>query len=253
MKYIPKLFNEFSMKANLREVDPKGQTRRIIQPQMENAYACEANEDGTFDLMCGTERDGVFCDYPVQVKPPCQSGDVLWARETWFERGYWDDGFGYKNHYGYAADLADFGMFDYGEGELYVEGEDDLRSRSSMFMPRDACRYFGLVTKPCRAERVQDISEEDALAEGVTFMSGRGRATLRDEYRGIWNDINAKPKPVYGTVDGKKQIVSYVSYPWEDIREEKTHRGKLWHVIGNPWVWVISYARTTKPAGWPEV
>ncbi|WP_421849819.1 hypothetical protein [Oricola sp.] len=42
--------------------------------------------------------------------------------------------------------------------------------------------------------------------------------------------------PVYGRVDGKKCIVSYVAYPWDTNPRPPTYRGKPYRVFGNPWV-----------------
>ena len=55
--------------------------------------------------------------------------------------------------------------------------------------------------------------------------------------------INAEPKPQYKTVDGKKVIDHYVSYPWVDIQEIMGYKGKLLYVYGNPWVWVIEFEK----------
>ena len=79
-----------------------------------------------------------------------------------------------------------------------------------------------------RAERLQEITEEDAKAEGFTdrFM-----------FHALWDALNAKPKPVYRN----KEIVKYVSYPCEDITEARIYRDKPWKVYGNPWVWVYSF------------
>ena len=50
-----------------------------------------------------------------------------------------------------------------------------------------------------------------------------------------------KPQPVHIRVNGKRVIDHYVSYPWEDIHEEREYRGKRWIVCGNPWVWIPEF------------
>lgn len=111
-----------------------------------------------------------------------------------------------------------------------------------------------------RVERLQDITDEDAFSEGIESFSkdgvkfkhglenwcwscNSGDQFMRDTsvlaYEALWDSINAKPKPVYV----KKKIVSYVSYPWENIQETRTYRGEPWEVIGNPWLWVVGFRR----------
>jgi len=150
------------------------------------------------------------------------------------------------------------------------------KKRSSRFMPKKFARDWIEVIGN-RAERLQDITGEDALAEGIEeffwdkecakyphiakeiaggkrwwkhVIIKRGRKNSVWDcsikaYREHWDDINARPKPIYETIDGKKQIVGYVSYPWEDIREEREYRGKVWHVIGNPWVGRYEFKEAT--------
>jgi len=72
--------------------------------------------------------------------------------------------------------------------------------------------------------------------------------TAKGGFQRLWDPINAKPKPIYKTIGGKKQIVEYeyVSYPWENIREEREFRGKVWHVVGNPWVLRIEFEKINR-------
>ena len=71
-----------------------------------------------------------------------------------------------------------------------------------------------------RAERVQDITEEDAKAEGCherllnDGWKNTGKLTARDDFIMLWEYLNAK-------------------------------RGYSWDT--NPWVWVIEFERVEKP------
>jgi hypothetical protein len=82
-------------------------------------------------------------------------GDRLWVRETW------------AHHVHAQAALSD----DDGPWVYAADGEMALRSRlgdrwrPSIFMPRCASRIT-LEVKDTRVERLQDISEADAIAEG---------------------------------------------------------------------------------------
>lgn len=103
---------------------------------------------------------------------------------------------------------------------------------TAMFMPKWAARIWLEITG-VRVERVQSISEEDAMAEGVhneggaildhfyetgeikTGYSALGRGTFptaRAGYEFMWNAIN-----------GKK-------HPWS----------------ANPWVWVLAFKRVER-------
>lgn len=75
-----------------------------------------------------------------------------------------------------------------------------------IFMPRWASRILLRVTD-VRVERVQEISEEDARAEGVEGIGPRQRWAI-ERFRALWDSVNAK-------------------------------RGYGWDV--NPWVWVVGF------------
>ncbi len=85
-----------------------------------------------------------------------------------------------------------------------IDGKNHLRPaeidwRSSMFMPRWASRLT-LIVEDVRVERLQDISETDALAEGVQRDSDGWRdyqmpqtqccATAKASYQTLWDEIN---------------------------------------------------------------
>ena len=127
------------------------------------------------------------------VKIPYHVGDVLWVRETWRR-----DAVGYH----YRADFSP-GM------EETIKPK--LKWRPSIHMPREAARLF-LRVKNVRVERLQDITEEDAKAEGVICGQGQKRWTARSAFMDLWDRIN-----------GKKN-------PWES----------------NPWVWVIEFEKISK-------
>jgi hypothetical protein len=103
---------------------------------------------------------------------------------------------------------------------FWKPGKGPTRWRSSRFMPKWAARLFLEVTA-VRVERVRDISEADARAEGAEALgvptgrySSEGDAEERGSFRAgfaeLWDSINAK-------------------------------RGYSWDT--NPWVWVIEFRR----------
>lgn len=98
---------------------------------------------------------------PAKAQPKCrfgQPGDQLWVRETW--QAVKPSGIGYV----LAEPIA-------GECEIHYRATADVCTpqlpwRPSIFMPRWASRITLQVTN-IRVERLQDISEADAKAEGV--------------------------------------------------------------------------------------
>lgn len=133
---------------------------------------------------CGDER------LPQNYQP----GDHLWVRETWKVSSNCDELS--PNQISPAEDVR-----------YFADGDTDLsgRNRTAIFMPRWASRITLEITSVC-VERLQDISDSDALAEGVT------RRTEEDTpfraYRDLWTEING-----HGS--------------WEQ----------------NPYVWVIEFKR----------
>ena len=168
----------------------KSQTRRIVKlPLHDRDFGCElaGNE-------IGQEEAHSLCPYGAPL-------DRLWVRESFqalfadgIEDQYQTDyktGKGYKVYY-MATDAR----------QEYVDAEDDLQDKitPSIFMPRWASRITLEVTG-VRVERLQDISEADAKAEGVNPVR-----THRVSYIALWNTINGAGS-------------------WES----------------NPWVWCISF------------
>ena len=87
---------------------------------------------------------------------------------------------------------------------------DIAKWRPSIFMPRWASRITLEITE-IRVERLQEMSEADAQAEGFMPWTHRteGKISARQQFVELWNKINGK------------------THPWES----------------NPWVWVMSFAK----------
>jgi len=231
----------------------KTQTRRVMKPQPTLEWA--PHSCGEVHKM----KDGIFVlvfDEPVVIgwgasnvdgdeahKSPYQPGDVLWVRETWkyYEKAVGKgEEFHVEQRFAYKADESD-----YEEGRP-VEWYDG-KWRPSIHMPRDAARIFLRVTD-VRAERLQEISGRDVMHEGINphWWNGepeRWNNEQRRAFQKLWNKHYAAPKPV----KSNGVITHYESYPWsypwEDIREVREHKGLKWYVIGNPWIWVYTFER----------
>ena len=203
MKERPILFSATMVRALL--AGTKTQTRRVVK--MKTHHQIEERDNGTpWPWMYDGERDAdswMACPYG-------QPGDRLWVRETWRTDARLDDKApnafsGWPVKYEADSTALNHGAF---------FGQTDGKTRVSIHMPRWASRITLEITG-VRVERLQDISEADALAEGIEDR-GKGFA-------------------VYGTDDGITfdPIRSYRSL-WEQINGPGS-----WDA--NPWVWVVEF------------
>ena len=221
MKERPIIFSGPMVRAILE--GRKTQTRRVVKPQRKNmVYDLSGawvdpggtiwgpgpylkvpvrHVDDTFD---DGIIDRVFCPYgPV--------GTRLWVRETWAVPVEYDDTA--------PRDIPQDVPVQYAVESMALNGrEGAIRSdcrgrwRPSIHMPRWASRIL-LEVEDVRLERVQDISDLDALAEGIqvigrTEVNDLSRGKFRHAFRALWDSINAK-------------------------------RGHGWDK--NPWVWVVQF------------
>lgn len=180
----PILFSAPMIRAILSGV--KTQTRRIVRG------------DALALLMEGSGAPESRCQYG-------RPGDRLWVRETWT-----------------AVDRRGFGA----RSSRLVDDDDEIRFRAddgatpgeggcwipSIYLPRWASRLTLEVTA-ARIERLNDITEADAKAEGVSLSPSTFIAASRTPYRvgfvKLWDSINGDRAP------------------WES----------------NPFVWVVSFRR----------
>ena len=121
-------------------------------------------------------------------------------------------------------------------GETWGEHEPAARNapafslwRSSLFHPRWASRITLEVTG-VRVERLQDITEEDAMAEGIEALDGDLDAA----------EICRAAKLVGGRC-GPEDGLTWFAALWERIN------GKRAPWASNPWLWVVSFRRVEAP------
>lgn len=194
MKERPILFKGEMVRAILD--GRKTQTRRIASPAK-----CK---DTSIELapceLAGEVNSGKDFRYFKYGKP----GDKLWVREKWgvvshamdendqmadwvpdrpatqvkeipFGKGY------YSGHVIYAAD----GYFEWSDDDSAFDTKSCWKP--SIHMPRQASRITLEITN-VRVERLQEISEEDAKAEGCgTPLDSR---YYKDGFRVLWESIN---------------------------------------------------------------
>lgn len=162
MKERPVIFNGEMVRAILD--GRKTQTRRVMKPQPEPCYrGGHWWPSNTFKTMLHIEEQmqngaGGWGGLAGDACPFGQVGDRLWVRETWAEAGASaPDLTLYRSNY--PAHVP--------AGYENVPEAEDIRWRPSIHMPRWASRITLEITG-VRVERLQDISEADAIAEGGT-------------------------------------------------------------------------------------
>lgn len=142
-------------------------------------------------------QTGIKCPYG-------EPGDVIWVRETFC---YMDAA---PNNYAYRAD--------YGIDTV------DWNWKPSIFMPKNACRIFLKITS-IRVERLQDITEDDAITEGVKSKYFDNTNNHFDYVTKKYLGINAK--------------ISFFTL-WVSINGNDS-------LANDPWVWVIEFEQIEKP------
>lgn len=202
----------------------KTQTRRVVKV----GDTIEERDDGTPWPYFTTWTHGDDGS-PWAACPYGAPGDRLWVRETWRYTDWTEDGQPWIRYAAddarrlcervtpeWAARVADTWAELSSSENVAVDGRAaDRKWRPSIFLPRWASRITLAVTA-VRVERLQEISELDALAEGVdpycdeTRDDGSGRPDdHRSAYEDLWDDINGDRAP------------------WDT----------------NPWVWVVEFKR----------
>lgn len=235
----------------------KTQTRRIVKPMpgLQSAWLSQETLNsvphggmsgggwqmhhpraGTHHMGVDVEHNSPFgwirCPYGVP-------GDRLWVRETWGSADQF-----YQSHenetpsvVAYRADLAAI-QWDaepprkIPKYDLEQWNWDTIRWRPSIHMPRWASRLT-LEVVSVRVERLRDIGEDDARAEGLEGITKDGGLTIkygipdRDGFPGTddlgwpWRDWDADPRKACRTL-------------WEHINGAGS-----WDA--NPWVWVVEF------------
>lgn len=198
MKARPILFSAPMIQALLK--GQKTQTRRIIKLDNNSYYS-----KGQVSINVLMEQNTVaedFCPYG-------KIGDLLWVRENFsYHRPYVSDYLPIDR--GQEIANADIGVHCWADGN--PEYGDWGRIRPSIHMPRWASRLT-LEIGNIRIEKLQSISESDALAEGCKGY--------------IYHGLPRSPNPAYSNQD-----IFYLL--WKSINGLES-----WEK--NPYVWVIEF------------
>jgi hypothetical protein len=239
----------------------KTQTRRVLngvppQPASRCAPGNVPRHPAPYlDAYCGDQRTaanprGMSMDWnwwqvddrpgPVAFRAPCVPGDRLWVREAFIGAAGYDDippsKWGNKPIW-YVAD---------GEPDRNRWWHLSSKTRSPIHMPRWASRLTLTVTN-VRVQRLQDISEEDAIAEGATsrprcigFLLNEAGWSMDWSLVGQLSQWAAKPIGASRlTPLGERDIalsdpeMAFASY-WNDL-----HGPDAW--ASNPWVCALTF------------
>jgi hypothetical protein len=203
MKERPILFSDPMVRAILE--GRKTQTRRIVKYSAWHNYG-DCDIDGKMVDAWGIDRS--LCPYG-------QPGDRLWVRETWRVGARWDNSKPSDIPPNSCTVLYKAGGFTTNgdAGERIHGGECSNpawagKTRTAIHMPRWVSR-IDLEVTGVRVERLQEISEADAEAEGVrnslNIPSGR---FANENFAHLWESINGPGS-------------------WD----------------ANPWVWVVEFRR----------
>lgn len=228
MKERPILFSGPMVRAILE--GRKTQTRRVVkpQPEMVEDRTTKPWEGCPATLLRLLEATGRDCPYG-------QPGDRLWVREAFMyscagaenERGY-DDCIEYR---------ADFGKKIVFPGMPHAD-DIDCKWRPSIHMPRWASRITLEVTG-ARVERLQQISETDAQAEGARWKEF-GRCGSGFHLAGWSMDDPFPESHAYCLNTAPLAFANYIN---------RLHGGDNWNLkpsnlwAENPWVWVVEFRK----------
>lgn len=204
MRMIPILYSTPMVQAI--QLDKKTKTRRTKGLEKVNEKPNEWILDGV-QLMDSFIFHNIINRDEFWVKCPYGNvGDILWVRETFrpIEQENGSPRFEYK-----ATETINI--------------KD--KWKPSLFMPKAAARIF-LMIKSVTVERLQDISETDAIAEGVLNYKGTGN----------YVDYFSDPKNESRFIFAKDSFKSL----WQKINGVDS-----WGF--NPWVWVIEFEIIEKP------
>lgn len=175
----PILFNTKMVQAIID--GRKTQTRRLVSPAHIAALSSSTRKSHP-EL---TDQEFLF----QIAAPKYRIGEILYVRETW-------------------------GTFEE-PGKIYYRADNDapanIEWKPSIHMPKTAARLF-LIIKEIRVERLRDITEEDARAEGAPdcfcdeededdrlCQSCEKRMGARMAFAEIWDEtITRKNRPSYG-------------------------------------------------------
>lgn len=220
----PILFNTQMVRAILD--GRKSCTRRIVKPQWEECPNCKyVHNEYIYDNLA----ENVYCarcGYPLvsERRAPYQLGDILYVRETWERFECWNcEG----DERGNCPKEPKKSVLDKTCGCYMYRATDeisgDAKWHPSIHMPKEAARIWLKVTD-VRVERLQEITEDGAKAEGANWKNGKNVGWEEK----MWRTAIERFAKIWDSTIKKSDLDRY---GWN----------------ANPWVWVIEFERCEKP------
>lgn len=193
------------------------------------------------------------------VKPRYNVGDQLWVKETYYALGYWEktgeltktgkeqycfidltlekvkSGYKYQTNSEIPTKVLGSRVLDIINGKLL------WFKRNSMFMPKKAARIW-LECTGVRCERLQNITEADAIAEGVL------KIPTTEEYK----DVQTWENGAWSDFKDVELFKNYISNSDDVCFSAIESFSTLWMELGgrwliNPWVFIYEFKRIEKP------
>ncbi|MPS27592.1 MAG: morphogenetic protein [Alcaligenaceae bacterium] len=206
MKARPILFSSTMVSAILE--DRKTQTRRAIKPRKDWLYGCSLAPNE----LAGEVNGGQYHNCPHG-----EPGALMWVREEHYRFGHWEPVPTMRTRLGRqkwrfvpdSDELRYTPPVSFRRGRHHKDPTTPAwHKRIARFMPRSASRITLEITG-IHAEKLRDISETDATAEGT-------------------------PHSLY--MPAGRTAVENFAHLWECLHGEGSWRA-------NPWVWVVTFRR----------
>ncbi len=186
----------------------KTMTRRVMSIDFYNSLDMKAYSNG--DMECFMDRDGDFIDFRYTTKTPYQLGEIVAVAQSYHA----------LNKAGHVAP------------EWFKHTcESSSGYKNKMFVRADLMPHRIRITN-IKVERLQDISDEDCLKEGLTIASvnnGQGNYGYHTEYNLVYYDNFGRTKIIGGR---------NVREAFADLIDKVCGRG-TWDV--NPYVFVYEF------------
>lgn len=206
------LFKPEVWKAKQAVLDQYGeaQTRRVIKPQPTKGQTIEITMNPHVVVLLDWEIIGSKAKSRVKnISSRYHAGETVYIKEAYCFLITMDNLSPSEIYYKYGAFQRKYLLDGLLRGENpYSLPMTDGRVRSPMMMPEWAARHFITITA-MRAERLQEITEVDAIKEGIP--NGAYAVNQITSFKRLWNSINP-------------------DYPWES----------------NPWVFAYTFRLEVK-------
>ena len=235
----------------------KTNTRRRMNPQPRDPHDISFNGKLTYREKITYPGGHYFGDWQ-HIRPRYHVGETVYIKEKAL---YWVspilEGVEYKKPSDWWTDcvyqddpeipklLADNGRLVLERSiNQIVEGSPIIGKwewKSPLHMPEHYARHF-IFIEAVGAERLQEISIQDVLREGMPFTGEGNEIEALWEFIELWNSINAKWKRVYNR---EQRIYEFWQFPWSEADAQPIPKNaehpERYHCIPNPWVCVYQF------------